>query len=409
MVKKSDIQIFLAHAHEDKEAVLELYDRLKKAGYKPWLDKRDLIPGQNWRLVIPKAIKDSHFFIACLSNRSIAKRGYIQNEFKIALNQLASLPSGSIYFIPLRLDECEIPDLRQDEYGLNLRDIHWLDYWEADGFDQLERAITYQYGSFIQEQYISDNTDLVDEVIESIKEPGLEAGQLKSFTEDLGNGIELEMIAISGGKFMMGSPEGEGDDYEKPQHEVIVQFFFMGKYPITQAQYQQVMGENPSNFKGDEQRPVEYVSWDDAVEFCQRLSKQTGKEYRLPSEAEWEYACRAGTATAYYFGNSITKEQANYGGSETTVVGQFSPNAFGLYDMHGNVWEWCQDDWYEDYENAPDDGSAWLSRKSSNKVLRGGSWGFNPGFSRSAYRYCGTRVLRLFDIGLRVVCVAPRT
>ena len=409
MVKKSDIQIFLAHAHEDKEAVLELYDSLKKAGYKPWLDKKDLIPGQNWRSVIPKAIKDSHFFIACLSNRSIAKRGYIHKEFRIALNQLASLPPGSIYFIPLRLDECEIPDLRQDEYGLNLRDIQWLDYWEADGFDQLERAIAYQYGFFNQEQYISDNTDLVDKVIKLIEEPELEIGQFKSFTEDLGNGIELEMIAISGGKFMMGSPEGEGNDREKPQHEVAVQPFYMGKYPITQVQYQQVMGKNPSNFKRDDQRPVERVSWDDAVEFCQRLSKQTGKEYRLPSEAEWEYACRAGTTTAYYFGENITEELVNYKRSKTTFVGKYPSNAFGLYDMHGNVWEWCEDDWHEDYENAPNDGSAWLSCKSSSKVLRGGSWGFYSFNCRSAYRFGGTRGNRDINVGFRVVCVAPRT
>ncbi len=146
MVKKSEIRIFLAHAHEDKEAVLKLYERLKKAGYKPWLDKKDLIPGQNWRSVIPRVIKDSQLFIACLSKRSISKRGYIQNEFKLALNQLASLPSDSIYLIPLRLDECEIPDLRQDEYGLNLCDIQWFDYWEADGFDKLERAINCKYG-----------------------------------------------------------------------------------------------------------------------------------------------------------------------------------------------------------------------------------------------------------------------
>ncbi len=140
-MKKSEIQIFLAHANEDKETVLKLYEQLKEAGYRPWLDKKNLIPGQNWRSVIPKAIKDSQLFIACLSKRSIAKQGYVQNEFKIALNQLASLPPNSIYLIPLRLDECEIPDLRQDEYGLNLRDIQWLDYWEADGFENLERAI----------------------------------------------------------------------------------------------------------------------------------------------------------------------------------------------------------------------------------------------------------------------------
>ncbi len=410
MVKKSEIQIFLAHAQEDKEEVLKLYERLKKAGYKPWLDKKDLIPGQNWRSVIPRVIKESQLFIACLSERSISKRGYVQNEFKIALNQLASFPSDSIYFIPLRLDECEIPDLRQDEYGLNLRDLHWLDYWEDDGFEQLERAISYQCDSFTQEPYIPDNTELVDKVAESLERVELKTSQFQSFIENLGNGVELEMIAIPGGEFMMGSPEGEGRDNEKPQHEVTVQAFYMSKYPITQAQYQGVMGKNPSNFKGDE-RPVEKVTWFDAVKFCQKLSEKKGKEYRLPTEAEWEYACRAETTTPYHFGDTITDKLANFGKNigETNSVGQFTPNSFGLYYMHGNVWEWCEDDWHENYEDAPTDGSAWLSEESNNKVMRGGSWKDNPGLCRSAYRVLYNRFLRGNDIGFRVVCVAPRT
>ena len=184
----------------------------------------------------------------------------------------------------------------------------------------------------------------------------------------------------------------------------------MGKYPITQAQYQQVMSKNPSSFKGDD-RPVECVSWDEAVEFCQRLSKQTGKEYRLPSEAEWEYACRAGTTTSYYFGENITDKLANYyeNVGETTSVGQFPPNAFGLYDMHGNVWEWCEDDWHKDYENAPTYGSAWVLGASNNKVLRSGSWNSYSLVCRSAFRSISGRGNRVNVIGLRVVCVALRT
>ena len=120
MVKKSEIQIFLAHANEDKKIVSELYDRLQRAGYKPWLDKKDLIPGQNWRSVIPEAIAKSQLFIACLYSRSIAKQGFVQREFRMALSYAADRPPSSIYIIPLRFDECEIPNLRQDEYGLNL-------------------------------------------------------------------------------------------------------------------------------------------------------------------------------------------------------------------------------------------------------------------------------------------------
>ena len=243
-----------------------------------------------------------------------------------------------------------------------------------------------------------------------IEDKEQDKSQAQSFTEDLGNDIKLEMIAIPAGKFMMGSPEGEGEDSEKPQHEVTVQPFFMGKYPITQAQYQQIMGNNPSDFKGDE-RPVECLSWDEAIEFCQRLSKQTGKEYRLPSEADWEYACRSRTTTKYYFGDDIASDLANYGGNigETTSVGKYSPNDFGLYDMHGNVFEWCQDDWHKNYKGAPNNGNAWLSGISIKKVIRGGSWWYNPSYCRSAYRDNYSRDYRPYWIGFRVVCVAPRT
>jgi formylglycine-generating enzyme required for sulfatase activity len=189
----------------------------------------------------------------------------------------------------------------------------------------------------------------------------------------------------------------------------------MGKYQLTQAQYQAIIGSNPSRFKSNN-RPVERVSWNDAVKFCEKLSQKTGKNYKLPSEAEWEYACRAGTTTPFYFGESITPELVNYNGNytyasapkgqyrqQTTDVGSFPPNAFGLYDMHGNVWEWCQDDYINSYNNAPTDGSA-LTVRSSTMLLRGGSWNGNPGGCRSAYRTFNDLAFVNYDIGFRVVC-----
>ncbi|RKZ75350.1 MAG: hypothetical protein DRQ57_07740, partial [Gammaproteobacteria bacterium] len=226
-------------------------------------------------------------------------------------------------------------------------------------------------------------------------------------TEDLGKGVTLDMVYIPGGKFTMGSTER---DYEKPPHPVTVQPFFMAKYPVTQSQWQAVMGNNPSSFKG-ENRPVENISWDDVVKFCQQLSEKTGKEYRLPSEAEWEYACRAGTTTPFYFGETITTDLANYGGNSTTDVGSFPPNAFGLYDMHGNVWEWCADAWHDNYKGAPSDGSIWgkkgllakwFSSESRLPVVRGGSWLIDARSVRTALRNWYSRDFRGSYVGFRL-------
>ncbi|NES04827.1 MAG: SUMF1/EgtB/PvdO family nonheme iron enzyme [Okeania sp. SIO2F4] len=248
--------------------------------------------------------------------------------------------------------------------------------------------------------------------------------QLKSFTEDLDEGAMLEMVAIPGGTFIMGSPENEEGmrDTESPQHEVTLQPFYMSKYPITQNQYQAIMGKNPSYFKGGN-RPVECVSWYDATEFCQKLSQKTGKIYKLPSESQWEYACRAGTTTPFYFGETITTDLVNYNGNftygnspkgkyreETTDIEIFPPNAFGLSDMHGNVWEWCADNWHRNYEGAPTEGSAWLENDDNSAVLRGGSWYGIPSHCRSVYRFnVIRRDYHLDSFGFRIVCGGGRT
>ncbi|MGB3758493.1 MAG: formylglycine-generating enzyme family protein, partial [Rivularia sp. (in: cyanobacteria)] len=257
-----------------------------------------------------------------------------------------------------------------------------------------------------------------------------EKRQAKYFSEDLGDGVSLDMVYIPAGKFLMGSPEGERYDKEKPQHEVNVPEFFMGKYPVTQAQWRRVaalpkikrdLGSEPSHFKGNK-LPVEGVSQYDAVEFCARLSKHTGKQYRLPSEAEWEYACRAGTTTPFYFGETITGKLANYNASktfaneakreyhkETTPVGQFPPNPFGLYDMHGNLWEWCLDDWHDNYDGTPTDGSSWADNDNGYQVFRGGSWNNSPVYCRSTSRLnCSTDRNPSFPVGFRVVCAVGR-
>jgi formylglycine-generating enzyme required for sulfatase activity len=252
------------------------------------------------------------------------------------------------------------------------------------------------------------------------------SGKAKYFREDLGNSVTLDMVAIPAGKFVMGSPrseeewddgEEEWDDSEGPQRTVAVSKFFMGRFPVTQEQYQAIMGKNPSYFKGTN-RPVETVSWNDAVAFCKKLSELTKRTYRLPSEAEWEYACRAGTTTPFHVGTTITTALANYDGNytygselkgvyrrKTTEVDCFIPNAFGLHDMHGNVWEWCQDIWHNNYEDAPTHCLAWMEGSTEEKrVIRGGSWDGHPEYCRSAARDLNTRDNSFSYIGFRLVC-----
>ena len=265
---------------------------------------------------------------------------------------------------------------------------------------------------------------------------------------------QLTLVEIQAGTFQMGSPHNEPERSadEGPQHEVTLQSFFISQTPITQAQWRQVAewseqpGEhwghslkpNPSRFidqPESDQRPVEHVSWHDAMEFCRRLSQRIGRQYTLPSEAQWEYACRAGSITPFHFGPTITPALANYYGNtayangsqgryrrQTTPVQQCYANAWGLHDMHGNVWEWCLDHWHDSYEGAPADGSAWLNtiepnKKSTskkrnysdteeeNRLLRGGSWNSYPGDCRSANRNHLQPDVADLDVGFRVVCL----
>jgi formylglycine-generating enzyme required for sulfatase activity len=282
------------------------------------------------------------------------------------------------------------------------------------------------------------------------------------------------MALIPAGAFLMGSTEHEPhrSKTEGTQHEVTLAAFWMAKTPITQAQWRDVASwprveralvSDPSRFKGDN-RPVEQVSWHDAMEFCHRLSQRTGKNYTLPSEAQWEYACRAGTTTPFHFGPTISTEEANYDGNyiygqgskgiyrqQTTAVASFPANDWGLHDMHGNVWEWCFDEWHDSYEGAPTDGSAWMEDDSlgespgaccaagrgsafpssaarltaaaaaratattssvsasvasdASRLLRGGSWLDLPAFCRSAFRIPNLPDIRNGFSGFRVCCL----
>ena len=289
---------------------------------------------------------------------------------------------------------------------------------------------SYQLKTF---QFETAQITLKSSMLGLVKTPEIKriAKSAEYFTQDLGNGVLLEMVHIPGGTFLMGSPENEKDrnSSESPQHQVTVPSFFMGKYPVTQKQWRLVaalpkikidLESDPSSFKGDN-LPVERVSWNHTQEFCARLSRKTNQTYRLPSEAEWEYACRGGTTTPFYFGETISTELANYHGNytygggakgeyreKTTEVGKFPANPCGLYDMCGNVWEWCEDEWHGNYINAPTDGSAWSNGSNNYMSLRGGSWFHTPHYCRSASRYNDFRDNLNNPFGFRVVCVVGR-
>ncbi|MCI0665361.1 MAG: formylglycine-generating enzyme family protein [Acidobacteria bacterium] len=270
------------------------------------------------------------------------------------------------------------------------------------------------------------------------------------FLEQIVPGTTIEMLEIPGGTFLMGSIEieleGLKKDYvtgveneireslirrlqsESPQRLVKVKPLYMSKTEITQTQWRAVAAQpkvkrelisDPSNFKGGN-RPVEKVSWEDAIEFCDRLSRATGRKYRLPTEAEWEYAARAGTSTQFHFGDAVSSDWSNFQGKfvfgsspkgdfkqQTVPVASFGiANAFGLYDMHGNVWEWCQDRWHENYVSAPADGQVWEAEKDSIaylKTIRGGGWDSPGAELRSSARNRVTSTIRLSNLGFRVV------
>ena len=267
--------------------------------------------------------------------------------------------------------------------------------------------------------------------------------QVQGFREVLAEGVALTMLWIPPGRFWMGSPDSEPgrSDDEGPRHLVQMQGFFMGQTPITQAQWRMVaewteqpgehwgseLKSNPSRYRtrpDSDQHPVTGVDWHGAKSFCTRISQRSGRRYALPSEAQWEYACRAGTSSSFHFGDTISPALANYsrsrihtdgaearGRERTTPVGSFPANAGGLHDMHGNVSEWCLDDYQNNYEGAPADGSAWEKRFSTDSqqfnIMRGGGWYSNESELRSASRSLDNSMFTYSDdhVGFRVVCL----
>jgi formylglycine-generating enzyme required for sulfatase activity len=253
----------------------------------------------------------------------------------------------------------------------------------------------------------------------------------KNLVLDLPNGVKLELVDIPAGSFMMGSDEYNS---EQPIHQVTLKAFKMGKYPITQKQYLAVMGKNPSNFKRDKNLPVVEKSWDNAIAFCKKLSEMTRQNVKLPSESQWEYACRAGGTGKYCFGDDVEQlgnyawytnnsgdkyldalqipktdqdnywKRLDYNKLKLHPVGEKLANPWGLHNMHGNVWEWCDDVWHENYNSAPNDGTAWLKDDEQNRrAMRGGSYNDDAIIIRSSFRTNSPADERCINHSFRVV------
>jgi formylglycine-generating enzyme required for sulfatase activity len=370
-------RIFLCHASEDKPRVRELYHRLKEAGYHPWLDKEELLPGQDWWEEIERIIRDrDNLVVVCLSCHS-AKKGVVQKEIKRALDVLDEMPEDTIYLIPARLEPCEVPR--------RLSKLHRVDLFEPDGFENLKEALDFELGKRHQS-------------------------------------FEPEMVLIPAGEFLMGSdPEKDKDasDDEYPQHRLYLPDYSIAKTPVTNAQYlaftQATYRDVPAHWKGKkplqgrEDHPVVNVNRRDAVAYCTWLAGVTGKAYRLPSEAEWEKAARGTDGRIYPWGNEWDAKRCNTregGKGDTTPVGAYAQGAspYGVLDMAGNVWEWCHSLSRPYPYNAADGRED--SEDEDVRVLRGGSFVYIAGTVRCAARYLDGPDFRVGFYGFRIV-LAP--
>ena len=376
--------VFLCHNSRDKPLVRKISDQLKARGLNPWLDEEGISGGVGFMERIQEVIVNVESALIFFGEHGEGK--WQEKEINACYSRYVNKKLKVICVLLPGVEE--VPDKH-----IFLGQLQWIKFshpLDKTALGKLEYAIRSKE---------PQSTNVSSSSTVSVPKSSIHSTSsfYQSFIETLPGNIKLEMVKIPAGSFLMGSADNDETalDYEMPQHRVNLQEFYLGKYPVTQEQYQAVMGHNPSNFKSffkdTSKNPVEKVSWNDAQEFCRRLSEKTGKKYRLPSEAEWEYACRAGTQTRYYFGNNEYQlgEYAWYeenSDSKTHPVGQKKPNNWGLYDLHGNVWEWCEDGWHGNYENAPKDGSSWNDSQRSMRPLRGGSWYSYSGGCRSALR-----------------------
>jgi formylglycine-generating enzyme required for sulfatase activity len=424
-------KVFISYSHDSQEHRLRVYELLRKLradGIHCVTDHTLMSPGEGWQAWMEDRIKEADFtLVVCTETyRRRAERKEqpgvglgVMWETTLITSEIYQNASRNTKFIPVLFTQEDVAHRPQvsyyrvdleDGYELLLRHLTNQPLFEDPPIAAKVRSLPpiNRQEDFDDMEIEAISNEVIAELSAKSSKP--KAVQLTSnmnLSEDLGNDIKLAMMAIPGGSFLMGSDEY---DNEKPIHQVTLSPFRMGKYQVTQAQWRAVMGNNPSLYKGDDP-PVEHVSWKDASSFCQKLTEKTGREYRLPTEAEWEYACRAGSTGRYCFGdnNALLQKYAWYrknAGDKTHPVGEKLANDWGLHDMHGNVWEWCRD-WYdEDYyweslEENPQGPSS-----GTHRVLRGGSFNHDKDQCGSANRGSYTPDTIYRYLGFRVVCVA---
>ena len=409
--------IFICYSRTDSIVAKCVAECLRAQGWSVFLDVQTPV-GKRWHKEIEKELYAAKAVIALWSAKS-CDSDFVLEEAEYAKRKELLFPAF--------IEQVEYP------YGFGRIQsadlIGWTGEHAHPGLTQLLTSLRLHLDVGETPHARIDPAQVAVMQPEAVQAPTARISTGQTFRDKLKSGGEGPlMVVIPAGRFKMGSPpdEPERSEDEGPQHEVRVEApFAMGVYAVTFEEYDRFCDATNQAKPEDEnwgrrKRPVINVSWDDAKTYCKWLTEQSGRAYRLPSEAEWEYACRATTDTPFHFGGSILTDQANFNGQfpyhgsakgnyrkKTVTVGSFPPNAFGLYEMHGNVWEWCLDNWHENYQGAPNDGAPWEESEARHHVLRGGSWVTDAADARSAARNYYYPDARDSRFGFRVLCVSP--
>jgi len=390
------LKVFLCHSKDDKPKVRDLYHRLVADGFDAWLDEEKLLPGQDWTTEIPKAVRTSDAVAICISKASVTKEGYVQKEIRIALDIADEKPDGTIFLIPVKLEDSGIPE--------RLSKWQWVNLFDEKGYEKLKLSLVLRAQSLGLETFLEKHFD-----------------------------FEPQMIRVPAGKFLMGSTQaqatqaikdGMNEEWvkdEQPQHEVDLSEYFISKYSIINQQYQVFIRETnyqpPKGWQNENypaskrDHPIVNVSWDDAMEYCRWLSSKTGKLYRLPTEAEWEKAARGVDGRVYPWGNYFDKQyaSASKGSGDTNRVGSVSPQSdspYGCADMLGNIFEWCAD-WHNKDEYKEGNVKNPKGPKiGTTRVVRGGIYTLGQWSVRCAFRSASRSYIISDVCGFRVAISA---